>query len=205
MFLSLATMSECSLPALSKTGQKAAHALQPQAEKLTKYLITQWYKKAWFHAAQTGNTTEIQNLISKGIDINVQDLDGYTALMWAASHGYPSIVQTLIDADANVNVQDLNGNTALIGAVRCGDLSIVQKLIDAGANVNVQDNSGDTALMWAIDHSRLSIVQILLDAGANPYIKNQLGQTAFNLKRDPRINKMLANQEARETIDSLLL
>ena len=35
-------------------------------------------------AVINGNTIEVENLINGGVDVNVQDRDGYTPLIWAA-------------------------------------------------------------------------------------------------------------------------
>ena len=43
----------------------------------------------------------------------VDDVEGYTALMWAANHGeIPAVIHALLDAGADPTVRGTNGETA---------------------------------------------------------------------------------------------
>ena len=53
-------------------------------------------------------------LIAAGAEVDaVDDVEGYTALMWAANHGeIPAVVHALLDAGADPDVRGNNGETA---------------------------------------------------------------------------------------------
>ncbi|MDZ7581156.1 MAG: ankyrin repeat domain-containing protein [Deltaproteobacteria bacterium] len=60
-----------------------------------------------------GHTSIVQMLIEKGADPNIQDFDGWTALMKAAYKGNIEIVQILINNGADLNLKNIGGHTAL--------------------------------------------------------------------------------------------
>ena len=59
-----------------------------------------------------------KELLDAGVDVNTEDEDGLTALMWAIRGGTwgrrVEIVQLLLDAGANVNAKSDNGITVLM-------------------------------------------------------------------------------------------
>ena len=50
-----------------------------------------------------GNAIEVENLIDGGADVNVQDRDGYTPLIWAAFFGHVEILENLMVNAATIN------------------------------------------------------------------------------------------------------
>ena len=81
-----------------------------------------------------------QMLIDAGVNVNVQNEKGRTALIFATKWNYIEIVQMLIDAKADLDIQDEIGNTALHYAAEYYRPEIAQMLIDAGANRDIQNN-----------------------------------------------------------------
>ena len=87
-------------------------------------------------AACDGHDKCVDTLIRAGADVNVQDQDGWTALMRAACDGHDKCVDTLIRAGADVNVQNNSGHTALMFAASHYYFNKCTKLlIQAGAEV----------------------------------------------------------------------
>ena len=72
-------------------------------------------------------------LIDAGADINIEDKDGWTALIWASQCGHTETAKALIDAGADINIEDRQGWTALMWASHYGHTETVKLLIDAGA------------------------------------------------------------------------
>ena len=63
-----------------------------------------------------GNITKVQELIDQGVDLNVQDKYGYTALIGAVSHSKYDISKLLLNAGADKDITDRWGCNALYWA-----------------------------------------------------------------------------------------
>jgi ankyrin repeat protein len=70
-------------------------------------------------------------LAIENINVNQQNKDGNTALMWASHQGHQEIVQILLNKEnINVNQQDKDGFTALMWACMKGQKEIVQMFLE---------------------------------------------------------------------------
>ncbi|XP_006654434.1 potassium channel AKT2 isoform X1 [Oryza brachyantha] len=67
--------------------------------------------------AATGNSSFLEDLLKVGMDPDVGDSKGRTALHIAASKGYEECVLVLLKHACNVNIKDAQGNTALWNAI----------------------------------------------------------------------------------------
>ena len=99
------------------------------------------------NAAETGDIEELTRLL-KIVDVNLQDKDCWTALMFAALNGYIDCVKLLVDNNADVNLQDKDGWTALMRAAVKGKTDCVKLLIKNGSLVDIHDNGNETALKY---------------------------------------------------------
>lgn len=113
-----------------------------------------------------------QSQFSYGINIDVQDDDGQTALMKAAEYGHTELVAHLIKQDANLNLADCYGNTALIKASIHGYCDIVQLLIEAKAKLMRRNKLGGTALIEAATFGQCEVVKLLIPAIKAAYEAN---------------------------------
>ncbi len=64
-------------------------------------------------AAIAKNLDLVRLYLENGADIDMQDINGYTALMFAVYHHHPKLVALLLANDAEVNIKRNNGETAL--------------------------------------------------------------------------------------------
>ena len=71
----------------------------------------------------------VRFLIDKGSDINVQDADGLTPLMFAAMHGERDVIKLLLEKDAKTELTDKGGRTAAQIAYDCGRAETALALI----------------------------------------------------------------------------
>ncbi|HAG50449.1 MAG TPA: hypothetical protein DHU69_05105 [Deltaproteobacteria bacterium] len=116
--------------------------------------------------AQKGDITIIDLFLIAGMDPNLENTDGITALYVTSEEGHTAIVKTLLSKGANVRTNKGRfGVTPLMGAARKGHLEIVRELIRKGADVNTTVFDL-TALMIAASNGRTEIVKLLLDKGA---------------------------------------
>uniref|UniRef100_A0A0D9WGU4 Potassium channel n=1 Tax=Leersia perrieri TaxID=77586 RepID=A0A0D9WGU4_9ORYZ len=67
--------------------------------------------------AATGNSSFLEDLLKVGMDPDVGDSKGRTALHIAASKGYEDCVMVLLKHACNVNIKDAQGNTAAWNAI----------------------------------------------------------------------------------------
>ena len=65
------------------------------------------------YAARYGHIDIVKYLVEKGAKINLQDNNGYTALILAAYWGEIDKVRYLVKQGADINIQDETGKTAL--------------------------------------------------------------------------------------------
>jgi uncharacterized caspase-like protein len=130
------------------------------------------------YAAENGDPTTVQALLTSGADVNARDWQDWTALMYAAASGSATTVQALLANKAHVNAKtEGNGWTALMSAASRGHTAVVQSLLAGGAEANARDKEGQTALFLAVQKGYFAIVQALLSGGADVDIKNHAGKT----------------------------
>jgi len=114
-----------------------------------------------------GDSASVKALVNApGINVNMQDDNGYTALHDAVIAGNSGAVEALVNARGiNVNMQDDNGHTALHGAAITGNSRAVQALVNTpGVNVNIKDKNGRTALNEAVINGDKASIQALVNA-----------------------------------------
>ena len=86
-------------------------------------------------------------LESPGIDVNIKDKDGFTALHWAAWSGMPYCAYALVQAGLDINARENNGYTPLMLAAMRGNADTVNMLLKLGADKNIANARGETALI----------------------------------------------------------
>ncbi|KAL7661604.1 hypothetical protein ACMYSQ_000992 [Aspergillus niger] len=113
-------------------------------------------EESWSHVIR-------QLVLMKGADVNRQDSDGRTALIYSSQHttSIPCVL-SLLECGAELNSQDNRGSTALIYAALWGQEEKVNLLLESGADWNVRDNEGQTALFYARHSKHDNIIQSLL-------------------------------------------
>jgi ankyrin repeat protein len=131
-------------------------------------------------AAANNNQQAVRALIERHADVNIPQLDGTTALHWAARWDDLETADLLIRAGANPKAANRDGATPLFLAAQNGNAAMIEKLLKAGADPNAPVLShGETALMMASRSGSVAGVKALLEHGAQPNIKDTLrGTTA---------------------------
>jgi ankyrin repeat protein len=120
-------------------------------------------------ASRNGHLEAVSLLITAGSHVDVYDVDGRSALTYAAEDGKMPIVRLLIAAGANVDYTERsNGKTPLMMASGAGHLSIVEALLSAGATLNktsIWDKM--TSLMRACAGGHYAVAKKLIELGSN--------------------------------------
>ena len=130
-------------------------------------------------AAEQRDKARVRTLLQTGIDVNAAQVDGTTALHWAAYHDDAEMVALLVRAGANVNAVNRYGVPPLVQACTNGNAAVVRLLLEAGADASTTMKGGETVLMLAARSGNAEAVKALLARGADPNSRERLGQTAL--------------------------
>lgn len=96
-------------------------------------------------------------LCSRNAVINMHNMMGETALMFAAENGYTSVIKLLIQKSVSIEAVDNEGKTALMYAVKGNQYEATKTLIEAGALTDVEDRYNNTPKRLAQEHGNKDI------------------------------------------------
>ena len=132
------------------------------------------------------NALCVKFLVEAGVDLNVLDKFGNTALMYAAEAGGFNSVKYLTErmSASSLNQTNKKGQTALMMAAKVSNDApglCVKFLVEAGVDLNVQDEFGNTALMLAAVAGGFNSVKYLTERMSVSSLNqtNKKGQTAL--------------------------
>ena len=132
-------------------------------------------------AARTADADAVRALVERRADVNSAEIDGTTALHWAAYRGDIETAQLLLEAGAEPEAANRYGVTPLVLAAGRGNAPIVEALLDAGADPNTTLPEGETVLMAAARTGNVDVLRLLLARGADPRARESWrGQTALH-------------------------
>lgn len=133
-------------------------------------------------ACLSKNPEVVQMLLDKGANVETQDNDGASALIFAASPynlehndrrkedaNGATIIKMLLNSNANIKHRESSGHSALMYAAHAGFVTCVQELLSHDIAIkNLKAANGYTALMYAIKGSGVAkIVNLLLPDDMN--------------------------------------
>ncbi|KAF7806592.1 E3 ubiquitin-protein ligase XBAT32 [Senna tora] len=173
-----------------------AKALLEYNPRLARYSTFGVRNSPLHYSAAHGHHEIVYLLLESGVDINLRNYRGQTALMQACQHGHWEVAQILVLFKANIHKADyLNGGTALHlaalnGHSRCirllladyipsipdfwsklqkGDHESIPEFDQSGLHevINRTSDGGITALHMAALNGHVESVQLLLDLGAS--------------------------------------
>jgi hypothetical protein len=123
--------------------------------------------------AANKNIRAVRDLIEQGVNIDVQNKLGWTALMEAVYNNDIDMVHVLITAGANLNIRQYKRRRdALLIASSKGYLEIVEILLASNADINTEDISCNNALSLS-PLNNLELIKKLIEAGATIDIRNK--------------------------------
>lgn len=128
-----------------------------------------------FNAARQGDLAVLEEFIEVGYDLDSQDPQGFTPLIFAAYHGHLAAVERLLQAGADPCLSDRRGNTALMGAIFKGELRVARRLLQAGCATDQRNHAGQTPAMYAALFQRLDILEALAEQGADLAATDAMG------------------------------
>src|SRR5438309_8839053 len=130
-------------------------------------------------AAEKSDRAGVRALLKQRVDVNAPQVDGMTALHWAAYQDDLETARLLLKAGASVKAENRYGVTSLSLACVNGNTELVESLLAAGADPNTTLRGDETVLMTAARTGKVGPVKALLSRGAVVDAKERRGQTAL--------------------------
>jgi|GEM_PF-2763549 len=126
----------------------------------------------------------LRTLVQAGADVNAQDKDGWTPLLWSIRNSEIGLIEEVLRQGANPNLVSKSGYSPLMEAVNYGKTDVVQLLLEAKAEVNLKDIESEWSALHYVangsesakqqDSVQAEIATLLIKAGAH---KNALTKT----------------------------
>jgi ankyrin repeat protein len=143
----------------------------------------------------------VKRAVEGGENINLVNVDGWSAARIAVQMGNLQMVRFLIENEIDLNIPDNNGISPLMIASEMGDRDMVETLLAFNANPFQESKVGTTALdaskgsnrpilplliaeasaVYAISHGDLEKAMFSISNGAYPDIHNNAGWTTLML------------------------
>jgi ankyrin repeat protein len=133
-------------------------------------------------AIQKANEEAAEQLLANKADTQRTDLNGNTALHFAAG-SYPSGVELLLTHKADPNAKNMEGLTPVHLAAGTTMTNTITLLLDNSGDVNACDNTGDTPLHKALKALKQPTIRTLLDRGADVTKRCEGKLSAFDYAR----------------------
>jgi ankyrin repeat protein len=160
-------------------------------------------------AVKNGDREAVRLLIKQHANVNTPEVDGTTALHWAARQDDVETASLLIAAGANVNAANRYGVKPIALAATNGSAAMIELLLKAGADPNSVSSEGETAIMTAARSGNPQAVKLLAAKGANVNAtEGWQGQTALMwaaAENHPDAIKMLVEFGADKNAKSKVL
>ncbi len=130
-------------------------------------------------AVEKKDRTATIALLQQDAQVNAAQVDGMTALHWAAFQDDLDTTKLLLEAGANVKATNRYHVTPLSLACLNGNGEMVELFLEAGADANTTLDGGEPVLMTAARTGKVTPVKALLSHGAKVNAKGRKKQTAL--------------------------
>lgn len=133
------------------------------------------------HAAAANNHTRMIEFLldSEEIDVDGQDENGQTAVMWAAVNNKSQAVGVLVRAGADLKTKNSN-YYEVFGLAAVSDAADVLNVLLGSGSFKITDAIVEAALRTAARNNKLAALKFLLQRGADPDSQQEeIGNTAL--------------------------
>ena len=121
----------------------------------------------FLEAAIHNDVDTLAKLLDEGVNPEVRDNDGNTALILFSNKGNKEALEILVNKGADLNARDQNGNTAFLITVKKGYLELASLFLENGADIKITDKGGQGAVHWAAAKDYLALLKVLAGKGAD--------------------------------------
>jgi ankyrin repeat protein len=156
-------------------------------------------ESALHDAVRAKNIDMVQLLLSKEIEINSKNIEGYTALHIAVRLKEYAIVELLIENGALVNTLDKYKDTPLLDSTRDNYSEISKLLICNDAKRDVLDEHSMTPLHFSSKNNNTEISDMLLADNLDAFCKNSEDIVMETEEKDK--NDQVLELEDEESLD----
>lgn len=140
-------------------------------------------EKTYFEAIDKGDVMLAQRAVDSGVNINTQNEDNRTPLLYALTKNQPEIANMLINKGADVNIPDKNNEVPLTQCISNiannekvpENTDICKSLVQRGADVNY--SKGEQTPLQLACTTNPDVVKLLVDNKANPNLSVETDNT----------------------------
>jgi uncharacterized protein len=136
-------------------------------------------KLAMLEAAEKGDLSAINRLITVGTKIDVRDESNRTPLYMAVEKNRIEVVKLLLSEGASVNAQARDFDTPWLLAGALGRAEILRLFMAHAPDLSIRNRFGGTALIPACEKGHVEAVRVLLDTAIDLDHVNSLGWTCL--------------------------
>lgn len=139
-------------------------------------------KGQWHTASVNGSEAGINQMIDKGLDLNMTDGEyGRTPLHWAVWNASDGTVKRLIEIGVKVDLKDQCGDSPLHIAAMGGSMVVVKRLLSKRVMIDATGERQETSLHRAASVGSELIVDLLLANKAHINARDESQQTPIHL------------------------
>ena len=136
----------------------------------------------FFSAIEENDIKKIKAMVHGGVDINVKDEYGYSALHITSYRNLVELAILLINMNIDLNIKDKNGQTALHYFALNNQLELAKFALEKGAYISSEDIYGNQPLWTAVFNDkgrddRIEIIKMYINYGADKRHKNKSGKS----------------------------
>lgn len=156
-----------------------------------------------FIAKKENQSAIVTYFLSKGVEVNVADAEGNTALMYATAGRDAALVNLLLEKGVKVNEANAKGETAIFQAVKSGSVDVINALLNKNASLTVLDKDNHDVAYHLVQNFRaprggnddfLDKLNLLKSKGVSLQAAQKDGNTLYHLavaKNDLNLVKKL--------------
>ena len=154
----------------------------PQDLEINMIHSQEYDRTALMLAARLGHLEMIQTLLKHpNIDINLQDLNGMTALYLAVRENHYKIAQELLDAGAGIDIVDFHAGRSPLRCAAERDLDeMVDLLLGYDANPDLKDRQGGTAVLRAVNRGAKKALEKMMKRSVDLHCIDEAGQSLLH-------------------------